>query len=181
MIRSWRRMTTMSPRQHSSFKISRLTGGDSVLHSCDDCIMMGTMVFLLCFVAMASTPCRVEPFALPAFVPATDRRGASLDLKQFTLPGATVVRAIDGSAQYLWFCSCSPENVVIKRTAEALHMMAGGCSDVKSATCDCVQFCQAILSNSGVDVGDMIEVAPMHHADDDGGSGRGKLHTLCSC
>lgn len=126
-------------------------------------------------------PMRRVVFALPAFVPATDRRGASLDLKQFTLPGATVVRAIDGSAQYLWFCSCSPENVVIKRTAEALHMMAGGCSDVKSATCDCVQFCQAILSNSGVDVGDMIEVAPMHHADDDGGSGRGKLHTLCSC
>lgn len=126
-------------------------------------------------------PMRRVVFALPAFVPATEKRGASLDLKQFTMPGATVVRAIDGSAQYLWFCSCSPENVVIKRTAEALHMMAGGCSDVKSAACECVQYCQAILSTSDVGVGEVIEMSPMHYADDDGGGGQGKSHLLCSC
>ena len=119
-------------------------------------------------------------FALPGFVPAKEsaqgrgRSGARLDLSRITLPGATAVRAEDDTAQFLWFCDCSAQHVVIKRTAEALHTMAGGCSEVQSADCECVQYCQAILSKSGMDVGDMIRMSPMHYCNEDVGHAPGE-------
>ena len=123
-------------------------------------------------------PMRMAVFCLPAFVPEREsvkgsgRATARLDLNHWTLPGAAVVRASDDTAQYLWFCNCSAENIVIKRTAEALHSMAGGCSDVKSAECECVQYCQAILSKADVDVGTLIKHSPMHSYYDDDCAGR---------
>ena len=125
-------------------------------------------------------------FALPGFVPAKERvqgrgrSGARLDLSRITLPGATAVRAEDDTAQFLWFCDCSAQHVVIKRTAEALHTVAGGCSDVQSADCECVQYCQAILSKSGMDVGDMIRMSPMHYGNEDVGHAPGESRIFCN-
>ena len=125
-------------------------------------------------------------FALPGFVPAKEsargrgRSGARLDLSRITLPGATAVRAEDDTAQFLWFCDCSAQHVVIKRTAEALHTVAGGCSDVQSADCECVQYCQAILSKSGMDVGDMIRMSPMHYDNEDVGHAPGESRIFCN-
>jgi hypothetical protein len=117
-----------------------------------------------------NSPMQRAVFALPAFVSATEgkagvgRYKARLELSTWTLPGVTRVREQDGTARHVWFCNCCPEHVCIKRTAEALHTMAGGCSDLHSAACECVQYCQSVLNNGGRDVEEIIRISPTYVA-----------------
>jgi hypothetical protein len=120
-------------------------------------------------------PVQMAVFALPTFVPATEGKNgvggfkSRLDLRKWRMPGVIKVRQLDGSARDLWFCDCCPQNVVIKRTAEACYMIAGGCADVDSAQCECVAYCQSVLVNSACDVDEIIEHSPKHGGPDESG------------
>jgi hypothetical protein len=113
-----------------------------------------------------NNPMEMAVFALPTFVPATEGKNgigrfrSRLNLHIWTKPGVAKVRKHDGTVRHLWFCNCSPANVCIKRTADALWMMAGGCDDVSSAQCGCVAYCQSILDNGGCDVEEIIRISP---------------------
>jgi hypothetical protein len=127
--------------------------------------------------ADGNSPMQMAVFALPAFMSATEskagvgRSKARLDVGKWTLPGVTRVLEQDGTSRHVWFCNCSPDGVCIKRTAEALHTMAGGCSDVHSAACDCVQYCQSVLIQGDRDVEEIIRISPTYLAPYGAGEG----------
>jgi hypothetical protein len=130
-----------------------------------------------------NNPMGMAVFAVSAFIAATEgakgvgRHKARLDLRRWTMPGVAKVRNLDGSARHVWFCNCCPKNVCIKRTAEALHTMAGGCSDVESASCECVQYCQSVFDKAGYDVEELISLSPKYVAPDGPGD---RCHPPCT-
>lgn len=114
-------------------------------------------------------PVQMAVWGVPEFVPAsksnrgTRRATSRLNLHRWSTPGVAVVRESDDSARAVWFCDCNAENVQKFRHIEALHSMAGGCSDIESTGCQCVRYCAGVLDDGGLSVEDMIRNAPTYH------------------
>lgn len=114
-------------------------------------------------------PVHMAVWGVPGFVPASEsnrgsgRATSRLNLHDWSTPGVAVVRESDDSARAVWFCNCTAENVQKYRFIEALHSMAGGCSDLESACCSCVLYCAGVLDDGGLSVEDTIRNAPTYH------------------
>ena len=118
-------------------------------------------------------PLKSATFALPAFLPSKPgvpgrarAVRASVDLQKFSMPCVALVREADDTARPVWSCDCCAKNICIQRTVEALHMVAGGCSDVVSADCACVRYCQDMMLITESDVEEIIMFSPVHEPED---------------
>jgi hypothetical protein len=106
----------------------------------------------------AQAALRGAKFAVPGMktkpVPATVSaalKKTTLDLNVFHMPGVGIARGEhDETVCHVWFCDCSAQNISIERSAESLHMYAGGCSSLSDAECDHVKYCQYALSKCGI-------------------------------
>ena len=112
-------------------------------------------------------------FALPAFKPGTSevnstsirRLQPSLDLKSFSYPCVMLVRNDDENAKELWSCNCSSVNDSVQRQAKALHTIKGGCSDLESAQCVHVLYCQTMLKTFPLVLEEIIKLSLWHDVD----------------